>query len=68
MQDAVGGLSQMRRRINGERSRTQLNARRHDNGCIRQTWHAPIGAGHAVCMAVAAGVASRLPARAKRAR
>ena len=55
MQDAVGGLSQMRRRINGERSRTQLNARRHDNGCIRQTWHAPLEAGHAVCMAVAAG-------------
>ena len=55
MQDAVGGLSQIRRRINGERSRTEVNARHHDNGCIRQTWQAPLEAGHAVCMAVAAG-------------
>jgi hypothetical protein len=55
MRDAVGGLGQIRQRLNGERSRTATQVRHHDNGGIRQTWQAPLEAGYAVCMAVAAG-------------
>ena len=55
MQDAVEGLGAIRQRLCGERARAGMQVRHHDNGSIRQTWHAPLEAGQAVCMAVAAG-------------
>ncbi len=55
MRDAVEGLGAIRQRPSGERARAGMQVRHHDNGSIRQTWQAPLEAGNAVCMAVAAG-------------